>query len=156
MCNLCFVVADKMCERSFWAVDTDGDGLVNFGEFCLALSFMTRKDAEERLKFLYLMHFCPSVDQKFVPFRMVSMITVLSIRTMTIRMLVCLLIAALIFSAGYYSAPIFFLQIKEFELYWCAVFFYDSKRSIGEVLFFFLINFIGVNFEAGNETREKI
>ena len=47
---------------------------------------------------------------------------------------VCL-IAALIFSAGYYSAP-----------------FYDSKRSIGEVL---LINFIGVIFEAGNETREK-
>ena len=33
-------------------------------------------------------------------------------------------------------------------------FFYDSKRSIEEVLF--LINFIGVNFEAGNETREKI
>ena len=32
--------------------------------------------------------------------------------------------------------------------------FYDSKRSIGEVLF--LINFIGVNFEAGNGTREKI
>ena len=32
--------------------------------------------------------------------------------------------------------------------------FYDSKRSIGEVLF--LINFIGVIFEAGNETREKI
>ena len=34
----------------------------------------------------------------------------------------CFLIAALIFSAGYYSAPIF-LQFKEFELYWCAVFF---------------------------------
>ena len=32
--------------------------------------------------------------------------------------------------------------------------FYDSKRSIGEVLF--LINFIVVIFEAGNETREKI
>ena len=31
------------------------------------------------------------------------------------------LIAALNFSAGYYSAPIF-LQFKEFELYWCAVF----------------------------------
>ena len=56
-----------------------------------------------------------------------------------------LLIAALIFSAAYYSAPIF-LQFKEFELYWGAVFlrleeeywrspFYDSKRSIG-VLFF--------------------
>ena len=47
------------------------------------------------------------------------------------------LIAALIFSAAYYSVP----------------FYYDSKRSIGEVLF--LINFIGVNFEAGKETREK-
>ena len=47
----------------------------------------------------------------------------------------------------------FFLPFKEFELYWGAVFFYDSKRSIGEV---FLINFIGVIFEAGNETREKI
>ena len=35
-----------------------------------------------------------------------------------------------------------------------ALCFYDSKRSIGEVLF--LINFIGVNFEAGNDTREKI
>ena len=35
-----------------------------------------------------------------------------------------------------------------------ALSFYDSKRSIGEVLF--LINFIGVNFEAGNETREKV
>ena len=43
--------------------------------------------------------------------------------------------------------------------------FYDSKRSFGEVLFIttrrgvlekYLINFIGVNFEAGNETREKI
>ena len=33
--------------------------------------------------------------------------------------------------------------------------FYDSKRSIGEVLFF-LINFIGLIFEAGNETRKKI
>ena len=47
-----------------------------------------------------------------------------------------------------------FLQFKEFELHWGAVFFYDSKRSIGEVLF--LTNFIGVIFEAGNETREKI
>ena len=44
----------------------------------------------------------------------------------------------------------FFLQFKEFELVWGA-----TKRSIGEVLFF-KINFIGVNFEAGNETREKI
>ena len=36
-----------------------------------------------------------------------------------------------------------------------ALSFYDSKRSIGEVLFF-LINFIGVIFKAGNETREKM
>ena len=46
-----------------------------------------------------------------------------------------------------------------------ALSFYDSKRSIGEVLFttrrgvleksFLKINFIGVIFEAGNETREK-
>ena len=35
-----------------------------------------------------------------------------------------------------------------------ALYSYDSKRSIGEVLF--LINFIGVIFEAGNETRERI
>ena len=48
----------------------------------------------------------------------------------------------------------YFLQFEEFELYWGAVFLYESKSSIGEVLF--LINFIGVNFEAGNETREKI
>ena len=32
--------------------------------------------------------------------------------------------------------------------------YYDLKRNIGEVLF--LIYFIGVIFEAGNETREKI
>ena len=35
-----------------------------------------------------------------------------------------------------------------------ALSFYDAKRSLGEVLF--LINFIGVIFEARNETREKI
>ena len=35
------------------------------------------------------------------------------------------LIAALIFSAGNYSAPIF-LQFKEFELFWGAVFFLRS------------------------------
>ena len=35
-----------------------------------------------------------------------------------------------------------------------ALSFYDSKRSIGEVLFY--NQFYGVNFEAGNETREKI
>ena len=59
------------------------------------------------------------------------------------------LIAALIFSAGYYSATIF-LQFKEFELYWGAVFLRLEEES------FFLINFIGVIFEAGNETRKKI
>ena len=32
-------------------------------------------------------------------------------------------------------------------------FYYDSKRSIGEVLF--LMTLVGVNFEAGNEPREK-
>ena len=41
----------------------------------------------------------------------------------------CFLIAALIFSAGYYSAPIF-LQFKEFELYWCAVFFFKMCSHI--------------------------
>ena len=56
-----------------------------------------------------------------------------------------------------------FLRLE--EEYWRSP-FYDSKRSIGEVLFttrrgvleksFFLINFIGVIFEAGNETPEKI
>ena len=40
------------------------------------------------------------------------------------------LIAALIFSAGYYSAPIFFLQFKEFELYWGAVFFFKICSHI--------------------------
>ena len=63
-----------------------------------------------------------------------------------------LLIAALIFSAGYYSAPIFF-TIQRILIVLGRRLFYDSKRSIGEVLF--LITFVGVNFEAGNETREK-
>ena len=49
-----------------------------------------------------------------------------------------LLIAALIFSAGYYSAPIF-----------------TTRRGVLEKSFL-LINFIGVIFEAGNETRKKI
>ena len=65
-----------------------------------------------------------------------------------------------------FTSALGFLQFKEFELYWGAVFlrleeeywrspfYYDSKRSTVEVLF--LINFIGVIFEAGNETREKI
>ena len=61
------------------------------------------------------------------------------------------LIAALIFSAGYYSAPIFY-NSKNLNCIG-ALSFYDSKRS-GEVLF--LINFIGVIFEAGNETHEKL
>ena len=46
-----------------------------------------------------------------------------------------------------------FLQFKEFELYWGAVFL-RLEEEYGEILF--LINFIGVNFEAANETREKI
>ena len=49
------------------------------------------------------------------------------------------LIAALIFSAGYYCARIFF----------------TTRRWVLEKSFF-KINFIGVIFEAGNETREKI
>ena len=54
--------------------------------------------------------------------------------------MVSLLIAALIFSAGYYSAPIFFDNSKNFynsKNLNCigALSFYDSKRSIGEVLF---------------------
>ena len=40
-----------------------------------------------------------------------------------------------------------FLQFKEFELYWGAVFL---------LRLFFLNNFIGVIFEAGNGTRAKI
>ena len=46
-----------------------------------------------------------------------------------------LLIAALIFSAGYYSAPIF-LQFKEFELYWGAVFFTTRRGVLEKSLFF--------------------
>ena len=46
-----------------------------------------------------------------------------------------LLIAALIFSAGYYSAPIFY-NSKNLNCIG-ALSFYDSKRSIGEVLPFF-------------------
>ena len=47
----------------------------------------------------------------------------------------------------------FYYNSKNLNYIWALSFFYDSKRSIGEVLF--LINFIGVNFEAGIETREK-
>ena len=60
------------------------------------------------------------------------------------------LIAALIFSTGYFSAPIF-LEFKEFELYWGAVFFLRLEEEYWRSPF--LINFI---FEAGNDTREKI
>ena len=49
---------------------------------------------------------------------------------------------------------LFFYNSKNLNCIGALSFFYDSKRSIGEVLF--LINFIGVNFEAGNEKREKI
>ena len=60
-----------------------------------------------------------------------------------------------------------FYNSKEFELYWGAVFllrleeeywrspFFTTRRGVLEKSFF-LINFIGLNFEAGNETREKI
>ena len=48
----------------------------------------------------------------------------------------------------------FFYNSKNLNCIGALSFYYDSKRSIGEVLF--LINFIGVNFEAGNETRENI
>ena len=56
------------------------------------------------------------------------------------------------FSAGFYSSPIF-VQFKEFELFWGAVFLRLDDEYWRSPL---LINFIGVNFEAGNETREKI
>ena len=46
-----------------------------------------------------------------------------------------------------------FLQFKEFELNWGAVF---SRLEEEYWRSLFLINFIGVIFEAGNETREKI
>ena len=72
------------------------------------------------------------------------------------KLKVILLIAALI-SAGYYSAPILFFFNNSKNLNCIgALSLYDSKRSIGEVLFttrrgvleksFFLINFIGVIF----------
>ena len=48
----------------------------------------------------------------------------------------------------------FFLQFKEFDLHWGAVFF-TTRKGVSEKSFF-KINFVGVNFEAGNETREKI
>ena len=63
-----------------------------------------------------------------------------------------LLIAASAIPGDYYSAPNFFHNSKNLNCIG-ALSFYDSKRSIGEVLF--LINFTGVNFKAGNETREK-
>ena len=47
-----------------------------------------------------------------------------------------------------------FLTIQRIWIVLGRCLFYDSKRSIGQVLF--LINFIGVIFEAGNETRAKI
>ena len=64
-----------------------------------------------------------------------------------------LLIAALIFSAVYYSAPNFFLQFKEFELYWGAVFllFKEFELYWGAVSFFKICSHIfmifGVKFE---------
>ena len=66
-----------------------------------------------------------------------------------------LLIAASSILGGYYSAYIFFYNSKNLNCIGALSFFYDSKRSIGEVKIT-PINFIGVIFEAGNETREKI
>ena len=48
----------------------------------------------------------------------------------------------------------FFLQFTEFELYWGAVFLRLEKKYWRSP--FFSINFIGVKFEAGNETSEYI
>ena len=45
------------------------------------------------------------------------------------------------------------LQFKEFELYWGAVFLRLEEEYWRSL---FLINFIGVIFKAGNETRKKI
>ena len=84
------------------------------------------------------------------------------------RWIILFLIAALIFSAGYYSASNFLLQFKEFELYWGAVFFlqfkefelywgavfFTTRRVVLEKSFF--NQFYWIDFEAGNETREKI
>ena len=64
------------------------------------------------------------------------------------------LIAALIFSAGYYSAPIFYYNSKNLNCIG-ALSFFTTRRGVLEKSLF-LTNFIGVNFEAGNETREKI
>ena len=47
-----------------------------------------------------------------------------------------------------------FLQFKEFEWFWGAAFLLRLEEEYWRSPF--LINFIGVNFEAGNETREKI
>ena len=64
------------------------------------------------------------------------------------------LIAAARLSNDSYLGVLLFLQFKEFELYWGTVFF-TTRRGVLEKSFF-LINFIGVIFEAGNETPEKI
>ena len=63
------------------------------------------------------------------------------------------LIAALI-SAGYYSAPIFYYNSKNLNCIG-ALSFFTTRRGVLEKSLF-LTNFIGVNFEAGNETCEKI
>ena len=55
-------------------------------------------------------------------FFLVEYILSLTVAFQLLKRSVAFLIAVLIFSAGYYSAPIF-LQFKEFELYWGAVFF---------------------------------
>ena len=61
------------------------------------------------------------------------------------------LIAASDILGSYYCAPNF-LQFKEFELYWGTVFLRLEEEYLRSPFFF---NFIGMNFEAGTETREK-
>ena len=65
----------------------------------------------------------------------------------------CLLIAASAIPGGYYCAPNFFHNSKNLN---CirALSFLRLEEEYWRILF--LINFIGVIFEAGNETREKI
>ena len=62
------------------------------------------------------------------------------------------LIAASAIPGGCYCAPKFFLQFKEFEMYWGDVFLRLEEEYWRSP---FLITFIGMHFEAGNETREK-
>ena len=66
--------------------------------------------------------YCPSINYRTLPEAAYNKIDYPSFRSRVIhRTLIGYLIAALIFSPCYYSAPIFLLQFKEFELYWGAV-----------------------------------